>query len=159
MIGFSEKLRAVEVLPQLQRLKFDWSADLRTAAAVEVEMDGRLRLNYSQLLDPASGLNDSLQWKIILNVVVPLPHLPSESTAETASEVRLINAQGNSWLRELSFDREFIRSAAAVLAPGNSAILAILRDPQPALAILSGYSHVILHTGLVGLHGETELIP
>jgi hypothetical protein len=63
MIAFAEKLRAIEVLPQLQRLKFDWSADLRTAVAVEVENDGKLRLHHSQLLDPVSGLDDTLQWK------------------------------------------------------------------------------------------------
>lgn len=54
-IGFSEKHRALEVLPQLQRLKFECCADLSEAVAVEVEKDGRLRLVHSDLLDPAAG--------------------------------------------------------------------------------------------------------
>jgi hypothetical protein len=104
MIGFSEKFRAVEVLPQLQRLKFDWSADLRTAAAVEVEVDGKLRLSHSQLLDPASGLNDALQWKTILNAVVPLPHIPSGSTAERSRTLTLFmpnppHSSSSNWFR------------------------------------------------------------
>lgn len=148
VIGFSDKLRAVEVLPQLQRLKFDWSADLQSAVAVEVERDGKLRLYHSQLLDPASGLDEGLEWKAILNAIVPLPHLPAESTGEVAARVRSINAKGSSWLKRVSMDREFIRNAAAVLRPGNSAILTILRDAKPALAVLSGYSPIVLHTAL-----------
>jgi uncharacterized membrane protein len=156
MIGFVEKLRAVEVLPQLQRLKFNWSADLQNAVAVEVEKDGKLRLHHSQLLDPASGLDDVLQWKAILNAIIPLPHMPPESTAEIAFQVRLINAEGSKWLKGVRLDRDFIRNAAALLRPGNSAILAILRDSQPALSVLSGYSQVVLHTSLVGSRGGTE---
>ena len=148
VIAFTEKLRAVEVLTQLQRLKFDWSADLRAAVAVEVENDGKLRLHHSQLLDPVSGLDDTLQWKAILNAIVPLPHLPVESTPDIAFQVRVINAKGSSWLKRVSRDRDFIRNAAAVLRPGNSAILAIIRDAQPALAVLSGYSPIVLHTAV-----------
>ena len=159
MIGFTERLRAVEVLPQLQRLKFDWSADLRTGIAVEVEQDGKLRLHHSQLLDPASGLDDILQWKAILNAIVPLPHMPPESTAEIAFQVRLINAEGSKWLEGISIDRDFMRNAAALLRPGNSAILAILRDSQSALAVLSGYSQVVLHTSSVRFHSGPESAP
>jgi uncharacterized membrane protein len=156
MIGFTEKLRALEVLSQLQRLKFDWSADLKAAVAVEVERDGKLRLHHSQLLDPSAGLDDVLQWKAILNAIVPLPHMPRESTAEIAVQVRLINAEGSKWLKGIPLDRDFIRNAAALLRPGNSAILAILRDSRAALAVLSGYSQVVLHTSFVKSHGGTE---
>ena len=159
MIGFAEKFRAIEVLPQLQRLKFDWSADLRNAIAVEVEKDGKLRLHHSQLLDPASGLDDVLKWKAILNAIIPLPHLPPDSTGEIASQVRLINAEGKKWLKGVLLDRDFMRNAAALLLPGNSAILAILRDSEHALAVLSGYSQIVLHTGFVGFRRADESGP
>jgi len=146
VIGFVDKLRAVEVLPQLQRLKFDWSADFQTAVAVQVESDGKLRLHQGQLLDPGSGLDEGLEWKAILNAIIPLPHGPADSTADVSSRVRLINARGGSWLKRVSRDRDFIRDAAAVLRPGNSAILAIVHDSPSALAVLSGYSLVVLHT-------------
>lgn len=148
MIGFSEKTRAVEVLQQLQRLRFDWSADLQSAVAVEVEGDGKLRLHHSHLLDPASGMDDAIQWKAILNVITPLPHMPPESAAEVVSEVRRINAEGKSWLKGVSLDRDFIRDAAALLGPENSAILAIIRNSESALPVLLGYSQVVLHTTL-----------
>src|SRR5271168_364483 len=105
MIGFTEKHRAVEVLPQLQRLQFDWSADLQDAVAVEIESNGLLRLNHSQLLDPASGSNLS-EWKAILSAIVPLPHVPQSSTTETNVEARNINAQGSSWLKVTSLDSD-----------------------------------------------------
>ena len=56
MIGFAEKHRAVEVLSQLQRLKFDWSADLRNAVAVEVEKDGRFRLRPQSIAGSCAWL-------------------------------------------------------------------------------------------------------
>jgi uncharacterized membrane protein len=149
MVGFAEKHRAIEVLPQLQRLKFDWSPDLRNAVAVEVEKDGRLRLHHSQLLDPAADTNLP-QWKAILSAIVPLPHVPQFSTPDTIAEVRAINAEGSIWLKMTSFDHDFIRDAAALLRPGNSAILAIIRESQSALAVLSGYSYIVLRTS-VGL--------
>jgi uncharacterized membrane protein len=147
IVGFAEKHRAVEVLTQLQRLQFDWSADLRNAVAVEVERDGRLRLHHSQLLDPAVG-STMHQWTAILSAIIPLPHIPQSSSKETIGEVRTINAEGDRWLRIALPDREFIRNAAAVLRPGNSAILATIREAQTALTVLSGYSYVVLRTSV-----------
>jgi uncharacterized membrane protein len=159
MLGFGDKFRAVEVLTQLQRLKFDWSADLRTAIAVEVENDNRLRLHHSQLLDPAAGMDDVVQWKAILSAIIPLPHTPSESTAETASQVSLINSEGRRWLKRVSLDREFIRNAAALLRPGNSAIFAMCRNSESALKVLSGYSQIVLHTSVVKSAPRNESAP
>jgi uncharacterized membrane protein len=159
IIGFADKLRAVEVLPQLQRLKFSWIADLRTAVAVQVESDGKLRLHHSQLLDAESGLDEGLQWKAILSAIVPLPHLRAESGGEIASRVGIINAKGSRWLKRISLDGDFIRNAAAVLRPGNSAIFAILHDSQSALTVLSGYSSVVLHTSFAGSSTPSEPSP
>ncbi len=149
MIGFSEKHRALEVLPQLQRLNFEWCADLNNAVAVEVEKDGRLRLLHSDLLDPAAGWEGASQWKAILSAIVPLPHTPPSSKPQLASEVSSINAAGSGWLKDFSLDQDFVRNAAALLRAGNSAIFATLREWKPAMTVLSGYSHLVLHTRIV----------
>jgi len=148
IIGFADQLRAVEVLPQLQRLKFGWSSDFRTAISVQVERDGRLRLHHSQLLDPAHGLDEAFRWKAILSAIVPLPHVPPESTPEIALQARKINAEGSNWLRSKSSNDNFIRDASAVLRPGNSAILAIVHEADSALPVLAGYSPIVLHASL-----------
>jgi uncharacterized membrane protein len=158
MIGFSEKQRAVEVLPQLQRLKFEWCTHLSNAVAVEIEKDGRLRLVHSDLLDPATGWEDVSHWKAILSAIVPLPHIPPSSKRELISEVRSINAEGGAWLKDFSLDPEFVRDAAALLRPGSSAILAILEKWKPALAVLSGYSCLVLHTRIVRAEDSTGVI-
>lgn len=147
MIGFTEGYRAAELLPQLQRLTFEWSADLRNAVAVEIERDGRFRLHQSQLLDPAAD-SDALPWKAILSAIVPLPHTVQSSKDEIVAEARAVNKEAGKWLSRISSDRDFVRDAAALLRPGNSAILAIIGDSQTALGMLLGYSHFILHTVL-----------
>lgn len=158
IVGFSEKLRALEVLTQLQRLRFEWSSDLHTAVAVQVEEDGRLRLHHSQLLDPQGGFDDALRWKAILSAIVPLPHMPSECSSHTASRVKDINAELGALLGRKSFDLRFLRDAAAILCPGNSAILAILRQPKEALVVLNGYSPIVLHTEL-GRPADHPMLP
>jgi uncharacterized membrane protein len=147
MIGFADKHRAIEVLPQLQRLKFDWCADLQNAIAVEVEADGRLRLHHSQLLDPASNSN-TLQWKAILSSIVPMPHTEESSSSSTIAETRTIHTYSDAWLKSGFPDVNFLRDAAALLRPGHSAILAIIREARPALAVLLGYSYVVLTTNI-----------
>ena len=131
MIGFVDKHRAIEVLSQLQRLKFDWCADLQNAIAVEVERDGRLRLHHSQLLDPASSSN-TLQWKAILSSIVPLPHTLESSSSVTIAEARAINSDAGKWLKSEFLDADFLRDGAALLRPEHSAILAIIHETRPA---------------------------
>jgi uncharacterized membrane protein len=147
VIGFTEKSRAIEVLPQLQQLKFHWCADLQDAVAVEVETDGHLRMLHGQLSDPASNSN-AQRWKAILSAIVPPPHVPQSSTVEVLAEVCTINSYGNRWLKTGSLDSDFIRDAAALLQPGNSAILAVIRKSFPAIAVLMDYSYVVLYTNI-----------
>ena len=158
MMGFGERHRALEVLPQLQRLQFEWTADMQNAVAVEVEKDGRLRMLHSHMLDPATGSEDASRWKAILSAIVPLPHLPPSSKRELISEVRSINAEGSGWLKDFSLDQDFVRDAAALLRPGNSAILANIHDWQAAVKVLSGYSRIVLHTSISRIEGSTNLV-
>ncbi len=158
MIGFSEKHRAAEVLPQLQRLQFNWAAEMQNAVAVEVEKDGRLKMLHSQMLDPAVGPEDAHRWKAILSAIVPLPHIPPSSKRELVSEVRSINAESSQRLKDFSLDQDFVRNAAALLRPGNSAILATLKEWKAALTVLSGFSPLVLHTTIVRSEDSTEMV-
>jgi uncharacterized membrane protein len=148
LMAFAEEHRASEVLPQLQRLQFDWSSELESAVAVAVERDGRLRIVHSQLLDPAATVEDSPPWKELLSAIVPLPHVPPSSTADVIAQVRTINVGGSGWLKDSALDQDFVRDAAALLRPGNSAILAAVRNWQSALPVLSGFSSIVLHTAV-----------
>lgn len=86
-----------------------------------------------------------------LSAIVPLPHIPPSSTAEVISQVRTINVGGSTWLKNKSLDQDFVRNAAALFRPGNSAILAMVQDWRPALQVLSEYSQIVLHTGVAVL--------
>jgi uncharacterized membrane protein len=148
VMGFADKHRAVEVLAQLQRLQFAWSAEMDNAIAVEVESDGRLRVIHSQMLDPTSGVGDVARWKALLSAIVPLPHAPVSSAPEVNSEYRGVNSAASDWLKTSPLDPDFLRNVAAVLQPGNSAIFAFIRDWPSAAPVLSGYSSLVLHTAI-----------
>lgn len=150
VMGFRDKHRALEVLPQLQRLRFPWSSELHNAIAVEVETDGRLKVTHSHLLDPSSGVDGGLRWKALLSAIVPLPHAPVSSRPEISVEFSGVNSAASHWLKSLSLDQDFMRNVAAVLQPENSAIFGIIQDWQSAAPVLSGYSHLVLHTATVG---------
>jgi uncharacterized membrane protein len=146
MIGFAEQQRAIEVLSQLQRLKFDWASDLREGVAVEVEPDGRLRMLQSHLLDPAAEAVREFEWEALLSAIVPQPY-PASANRNTKTST--LNEQSRTWLQDLSFDQDFKRNAAALLRPGSSAILAAISDWRSAMELLSGYSSLVLHTTIV----------
>jgi uncharacterized membrane protein len=146
VMGFADKHRAVEVLPQLQRLQFAWSAEMHDAIAIEVESDGRLRLMHSQMLDPTNSIGDVARLKALLSAIVPLPHAPVSSAPEVSSEYRGVNSGASAWLKNSSLDPDFLRNVAAVLQPGNSAIFAFIRDWPSAAPVLSGYSSLVLHS-------------
>ncbi len=149
VMGFGDKHRALEVLPQLQRLEFSWTTDLQDAIVVEVELDGRLRMVHSHMLDPTSGTENVMRWKALLSAVVPLPHAPTSSTPEANLEYRGVNSAASSWLKDCSLDPDFVRDVASVLQAGNSAIFAFIPDWKSAAPVLSGYSHLVLHTATV----------
>lgn len=159
MMAFAEPHRASEVLPQLQRLQFDWIADLKNAVAVEVESDGRLRMTHSHLLDPGATLDDGAEWRELLSAIVPLPHLPASGAPGVASQVRTINRGGSAWLRNSSLDQDFVRNAAALLHPGHSAIVAAVGNWQAALPVLCGFSNIVLHTAVARSLGTAQPAP
>jgi uncharacterized membrane protein len=149
VIGFGDKHRALEVLPQLQRLRFSWSSNLSNAIAVEVEQDGRLRMMHSEMLDPAAGADDLMRWKGLLSAIVPPPHTPVSSAPEVRFQSLGINSAATDWLKNPSLDKDFVRNVAALLQPGNSAIFALIQDWPSAAPVLAGYSPLVLHTTAV----------
>jgi uncharacterized membrane protein len=146
IIGFAEKHRALEVLPQLQQLHFDWSGDLQNAAAVEVERDGGLKLFHGLLLDSVTSTEDAAQWRSILSVILPPPYWSYQSAQGPAVEDYRIDPQPDRRAARPFFDQEFIRDAAALLRPGSSVLLLIVHDGKAVLPVLSGYSRFLLHT-------------
>jgi hypothetical protein len=144
VIGFAEKHRALEVLPQLH---FDWSGDLQNAIAVEVEVDGGLRLFHGLLLGSETNAHDAALWRSILSAILPPPYW-SHDAAEMPDEEAPIDPQTSHRSALPFLDQEFIRDAAALLRPGSSALLAIVHESKKLLPVASAYSHFLLHTRL-----------
>ena len=148
IIGFAEKHRALEVLPQLQRLHFGWSQDLQNAVAVEVERDGGLKLFHGLLLDSVAGIGDAAQWRSILSAIHPPPYWAYHAAPGLANTAQTMEPLVNERPAQPSLNGEFIRDAAALLQPGRSVLLAIIHDREAVLPVVSGYSRFVLHTRL-----------
>ena len=147
VMGFSDRYRAEEVLGQLRRLDFGWTADLENAVAVEVDARGRLRLRHSLVLDPAFA-DSAPAWRGLLGAVQP-PAAPLQPPSKKdASESQALNAEASLWRHALMVTPEFLRDLSAVLRPGESAIFAVLSDADAAVPVLRGYSIVVLRTSL-----------
>jgi uncharacterized membrane protein len=147
IVGFSDRDRALEVLPQLKRLHFSWSAGLKEAVAVEVESDGRLKLFQGIVLDAAPGKEAFAEWESLLGVLRPVSH---RALAGSPAKVNERYAQAVHWFDHFSLNQEFVRNAAALLSPDSSAVMAIIDGGEDALGILGGYSRFVLHTQIGG---------
>jgi uncharacterized membrane protein len=148
IMGFSDRHRALEVLPQLRRLHFEWSDDLRDAVAVEVDGNGRFRLFQGLLLDSMSSAHDTAKWRALLNAIVPFPVASASDPAYTIGHMEELTVHVDRWLRQISFDYEFLSDAAALLRPGSSALMAVVQNGRDTVSVMSGFSHFVLHTPL-----------
>ena len=83
-------------------------------------------------------------------------YLPASSTRERSAEVRATTLEGSTWFKDSLLDLDFIRNAAALLRPGNSAILATISDWPAAQKVLSGFSRIILHTAMMRMDVSPE---
>jgi uncharacterized membrane protein len=144
IVGFGDRDRALEVLPQLKRLHFSWSSGLQDAVAVEVESDGRLKLFQGVLLDADPVVENTARWQALLGVLRPVSFRTSKRLAgETGHQAQTVH-----WFDRLSLKPDFVRNATALLMPDTSAVMAIIEGGEEALGILAGYSDFVVHTDL-----------
>jgi uncharacterized membrane protein len=137
--AFSDAYRAEQVLYVLRRLEWEDATDLDHAICVAHHEDGRIKVQ--QTVDPADV--DSVTWPALWSALITAAMLGADPFAMPAaaggmrgggraepgawSPGRLPPAGW--WTSAVGVSPEFLRDLGAVLMPGCSAVLVLVRAP------------------------------
>jgi uncharacterized membrane protein len=158
VVGFKQDMhRASKVLNTLQEMNDSWVVDLIDGVAVYRDYKGRLRADQSCRMTTGQGaawgaLVGGIIGALVASPVVVAAGAPAAVAAGSVGGVALGAAVGaidaDEWKRDYGINEDFVDSVSAMVQPGDSAILALLRtiDPDLVEAQFRGYGGTILRT-------------
>jgi len=163
VVGFKKDMyRASEVLNKLTAMNDDWVVDLRDAVAVYRDYSGKLRVDQSYQMTTGQGAGWGLFWGSLIGALIAMPFTAGASGAVLAGTLAAgvlgggaIGATGGAldatwWKDEFGIPEAFVEGTGAMVQPGDSAILAMLRtvDPVKVAEQFRGYGGTVLQTTL-----------
>ena len=163
VVGFKQDMyRASEVLNKLTAMNDKWSLDLRDAVAVYRDYSGKLRVDQSYQMTTGQGAGWGLFWGSLIGALIAMPFTAGASGAVLAGTLAAgvlgggaIGATGGAldatwWKDEFGIPEAFVTGTGAMVQPGDSAILAMLRtvDPVKVAEQFRGYGGTVLQTTL-----------
>jgi uncharacterized membrane protein len=120
-VAYPDLQRATEVLTILRRLHQDTLADLDEAVYVTRDMSGSIELHQSVRVTGTGAAGGDF-WGLLIGLLLSVPLLGG--VVGTAAD-----AIGGD-LAELGIDERFVMELGRAIAPGNSAIFALVRDTR-----------------------------
>jgi uncharacterized membrane protein len=140
----------------------DWVVDLRDAVAVYRDYSGKLRVDQSYQMTTGEGAGWGLFWGSLIGALIALPFTAGASGAVLAGTVAAgalgggaLGATGGAldaswWKDEFGIPDAFVKGTGAMVQPGDSAVLAMLRtvDPDKVAEQFRGYGGTVLQTTL-----------
>jgi uncharacterized membrane protein len=163
VVGFKKDMyRASEVLNKLSAMDDDWVVDLRDAVAVYRDYSGKLRVDQSYQMTTGEGAGWGLFWGALIGALIAIPFTAGASGAALAGTLAAgalgggaLGATGGAldaswWKDEFGIPEDFVKGIGAMVQPGDSAILAMLRtvDPVKVAEQFRGYGGTVLQTTL-----------
>ncbi len=163
VVGFKQDMyRASEVLNKLTAMDDDWVVDLRDAVAVYRDYSGKLRVDQSYQMTTGEGAGWGLFWGALIGALIAIPFTAGASGAVLAGTLAAgavgggaLGATGGAldaswWKDEFGIPEAFVKGTGAMVQPGDSAILAMLRtvDPVKVAEQFRGYGGTVLQTTL-----------
>jgi uncharacterized membrane protein len=162
VVGFKDSYRAADVLNQLRQMNFDWVVDLDDAVAVVRDSKGRLRIQQSYDLTRADGATLGGIWGSLIGAALAIPFTAGASAvgagallAAGALSGGALGAAGGAvdadyWKDEAGIPEDFVRQIGAMIAPGGSAIFALIETANPDVVAdqFRGYGGTVLQTNL-----------
>jgi len=159
--GFKDPYRAAEVLNELQRRQYKWSADLDNALVVTQEEASEVKVQLR--IDLSShGAKWASLWGSFLGLVLFETSADQlvDAAAAFSTEAGLRSAvqkgsrkgsADNKWWREnLCISKEFVRDIGGMIQPGDSALFILLHANESPILLryLRNQGGTALHTTL-----------
>jgi len=154
--------RAGEVLHKLSELNDEWAVDLEDAVAVYRDHAGQLHVDESYQMTTGQEAALGAFWGALIPALIALPFTAGVSgvavagaVAATAITGSVAGAIGGAldaewWKEEYGIPDAFVKTAAGMIQPRDSAIFALLRtvDPETVAEEFRGYGGAVLETTL-----------
>lgn len=158
IIGFPDERRAQDAWDGLVRLQRDYLVDLDDAAIVRRDQKGKLHVTTPAHHAVAWGTLSGLFWGVLIGLLLLGPFAPLAGVAGGIMGAALGTGE------DLNIKDDFRQRVQALLRPGTSAILVVLRKVtvEKFVEALRPYGGTILQTSLPrdaeqrlmeGLHG------
>jgi uncharacterized membrane protein len=164
VIGYSDEQTASKVWQELVKLQKDYLVDLDDAAIIRRDRKGRLHVTTPAHHAVTWGTLSGLFWGALIGLLFLFPIAPLAAAAGGLIGAA-IGAAG-----EMGIKDDFKERVQAMVQPGTSAILVILRKatPDKFLEALKPYGGTVLQTSLThdaeqqlmkALHGDDQAAP
>ena len=162
-VGFKQnKYSAVDALHKLQRLDGNLAFDLADAVAVYRDDNDKLRVQQSYELTSDEGAAWGALWGSFIGTVLAIPFTGGASLAAGAAMLAsgvisgtaigagagALNAQW--WKDDFGIDDDFVQRVGALVQPGDSAILALIKraNPDAVEAAFTGFGGTVLRSSM-----------
>ena len=154
--------RAGEVLHELTLLDQAWALDLSDAVAIYRNHNGDLKVDQSYQMTAGEEAGLGAFWGVLVGALMAIPFTAGASGAAAAGVLAAMTIGGGTlgatggaldatlWKEQFGIPEEFVRNAASMIQPRDSAILALLHvvNPRKVTEELRGYGGTILQTTL-----------
>jgi len=154
--------RAAEVLHKLSELNHEWAIDLEDAVAVYRNHTGELHVDESYQMTKGQEAALGAFWGAVIPALIALPFTAGASGVAVAGAVAAVALTGSAagaiggaldaewWKEEYGIPDAFVKTAASMIQPRDSAIFALLRtvDPEKVAEEFRGYGGSVVQTTL-----------
>jgi len=161
-VGFKQDVhRASAVLNRLSAMSDDWAVDIDDALAIYRDESGNLKVDEAYEMTIRQEARLGAFWGAVVGALIGIPLTAGASGAMLAGALAATTLggaalgatsgahDGKFWKDGPGSPEAFVRDAAAMLQPGDSAILALLPAFDPHMAEeFRGYGGTVLQATL-----------
>jgi uncharacterized membrane protein len=163
VVAFSGDIsRAGEVLQTLRAMNDDWVVELEDAVAIYRDHAGKLRVDESNKITSGKEAAIGAFWGAFFGSLIAVPLTAGASGAVLAGTLAATILGGSAlgatggvldatlWRKKFGIPEKFVKTAAGILQPRDSAILALLYaiDTERIDKEFRGYGGTVLQTTL-----------
>jgi uncharacterized membrane protein len=126
--GFKDLYRASEVLNEMERRDYEWSAALEHAVVVTREESNGIKVQFRLGLSATEGSGWVRLWASFLSLALfaPSAELMVEAAGQANHQLRNRLPEVEWWKEPLGIPEEFVRDVDGMIQPGDSALFILL---------------------------------